>query len=64
MNDLCIELQNKYDKLIDLIEKSTGRIWNYPVSSEDVKQTIESYQAHSLQLNITDYTKLGIIYIF
>ena len=29
MNDMCIQLQNKYELIMDTIEKDISQIWNY-----------------------------------
>jgi hypothetical protein len=61
MNELCVTLQNKYESLIDLIEKNTSEIWNYP--TENNESLSVSYLNQSLiDKVVTEFNKLDIKY--
>ena len=58
MNDLCVALQNKYEVVIDLIEKNVGLIWDYETNLDDFN--VSGFQNASLMsASSTDFTKLG-----
>jgi hypothetical protein len=61
MNELCVNLQNKYESLIDLIEKNTSEIWNYPIENNESFNL--SYQNQSfIDKVVTEFNKLEIKY--
>lgn len=66
LNELCVELQNKYEELVDLIEKYTNDIWNYPSNNETEQSTRVYYGIQSgLSTAVpTDFSKLGKIELF
>jgi two-component SAPR family response regulator len=64
MNELCVELQAKYEQVVDLVEGDKNEIWDYPtVSGEEATSTIEAYR-QSLAANQTEFSKLEIKYRF
>ena len=54
-NELCTELQDSYESLIDLIQKTLPEIWINNTEEETKKFTIANKEI----LHKTDYTKLG-----
>lgn len=56
-NDLCFEIQEKYETVIDLIEKHTSEIWNYPVENQDDLNNISNYST-GVKCE-TEFAKLG-----
>jgi hypothetical protein len=66
LNDLCIQLQGKYEQVIDLIDREKNEIWNWVVSvqsansdsNEHTRITYDSLQAN-IMANLTEYNKLG-----
>lgn len=59
MNDLCVEIQKKYEMVVDFIENNKHLIWNYPVEDQENKLNREFAQTNSLLANLTDFSKLG-----
>ena len=57
MNELCVQIQNKYEFLMDLIEKHINTIWDYDMST-DSNNNNYSFMSSSTRNN-TDYSKLG-----
>lgn len=60
MNDICIELQNKYEVLMDLIEGSTAMIWDYEMKSLDETDN-QTYSFTVKPASTTEFIKLGIV---
>lgn len=57
MNELCIELQIKYESIIDLIEREKSTIWNYP--SQPDESATNRFNLISNDSIKTDFSKLG-----
>lgn len=55
MNDLCIQIQTNYEKLMDLIEKNINQIWDYEYSTDN-NSLQNSFTVTKCQ---TDFSKLG-----
>ena len=59
MNDLCIELQKRYECVVDLVEKNTTEIWDYEANLDDFN--VSGFQNVSFtSSSSTDFAKLGI----
>jgi hypothetical protein len=66
MNDLCVELQSKYEQVVDLVEAEKNEIWDYSAAaaaSGGEETTLEAYRL-SLTVNQTEFSKLEVKYRF
>jgi hypothetical protein len=63
MGELCIELQKRYEFLMDLIDNNTGNIWNYDLNNSDEASPSFSFNAPPKQLP-TEFAKLDIKFRF
>jgi hypothetical protein len=57
MNELCIDLQTKYEILMDSIDKNISNIWDYDKKSLNESRNI-NYSFNSNNIS-TDLSKLG-----
>ncbi len=62
MNDLCVDLQNEYEQIVDLVEAEKNEIWDYPPTNSE-ETTLEAYRL-SLKANQTEFSKLDVKYRF
>lgn len=60
MNDLCVQIQTKYEVLMDLIEKNINLIWDYDLSENGSDQGNSFINQSSTKCH-TDFSKLGKI---
>lgn len=63
LNDLCVQLQDNYENVIDLMEKMSSQIWNYPVEDETEHFSFQKMQ-QNIMASITEFNKLEIKYRF
>ena len=43
MNDLCVQIQSKYELLMDLIEKNISLIWDYDLTDSNNNHQLNSF---------------------
>lgn len=63
LNDLCVQLQDKYEQTIDLFENMSAQIWNYPVQNESENFSFQIFQQNILA-NLTEFNRLDVKYRF
>lgn len=61
MNELCIEVQNRYETLMDLLENSTTVIWDYDLMNPEEKANLSF---GTIKTSSTEFTKLDAKYRF
>jgi len=63
MNDLCHELQKRYEIIMDLLEKSVNEIWNYPTAADEANKNnsflYQSFQSYDNTVQ-TEFSKLDV----
>ena len=63
MNDLCEQIQTKYEVLMDNIEKSINLIWDYDLTVNSSDQQVNSFINSASTKCHTDFSKLGKYYL-
>jgi hypothetical protein len=58
MNDLCLQLQRKYDLLMKGIERVIKEVWDYQVKSDEFNTSIEN-ETTMCSISNTEFSKLG-----
>ena len=68
MGELCIELQSRYEVLMDMIEKNTTQVWNYEMKGLDevVNQSfsLKNSNAAAPKILSTEFIKLDAKFRF
>ena len=59
MNDLCVQIQTKYEVLMENIEKSINLIWDYDLTEISSDQKVNSFFNSAFTKCHTDFSKLG-----